>query len=214
MGWLRLRIRIRGACPQNVRVICSPRVLAKTHFLPKRQAKPKEEGPAPTLARHPPGEQTAPNTQVRKRSAAPATHQDHQDRVEGPAHPSNRLVAQLNTSWRVKDDPLQWILQRKKGNPRKKNSGWRGRSFCRTREALLRCIRDYCGEVDVLALAKVQALPEWHPDWDRKTTSPNLDVLRTDQAQPEGASKTRVSQGSEERGAGDQPSHHTLSAHT
>jgi hypothetical protein len=65
----------------------------------------------------PSGEQTAPNTQVREPSAAPATHQDYQDRVEGPAHPSNRLVAQLNTTWRVIDDPLQWILQRKKGNP-------------------------------------------------------------------------------------------------
>ena len=59
--------------------------------------------------------------------------------VERPAHPSNRLIAQLNASWRVIDDPLQWILQRRKGNPRKKNPGWRSRSFCTTRGALLRC---------------------------------------------------------------------------
>ena len=71
------------------------------------------------------GDQAAPNTQVRERSAAPATHQEYEDRVEGPAHPSDRLVAQLNSTWRVVDDPLQWILQRKKGNPRDKNSGWR-----------------------------------------------------------------------------------------
>jgi hypothetical protein len=37
-----------------------------------------------------------------------------------PAHPSNRLIAQLNTNWRVIHDPLQWVLQRKKGNPRKR----------------------------------------------------------------------------------------------
>jgi hypothetical protein len=37
---------------------------------------------------------------------------------KSPAHPSNRLVAQLNERWRVIDDPLQWILQWKKGNPR------------------------------------------------------------------------------------------------
>src|SRR5262245_49561226 len=56
------------------------------------------------------------------------------------AHPSNSLVAQLNASWRVVDDPLQWILQRRKGKPRSRNSGWRGRSFCRTKDALLGCI--------------------------------------------------------------------------
>jgi hypothetical protein len=144
------------------------------------------------------------------RDAGPVPHQV----VKRPAHPSNRLVAQLNATWRVVDDPLQWILQRKKGNPRNKNSGWRGRSFCRTRKALLRCIREYCGEVDVGALARVKSLPEWHSDWDRKTTPPNLDVLRTDQAQPEGPSKPPVSRGSEERGAGDQPSHNTLRALT
>jgi hypothetical protein len=37
-----------------------------------------------------------------------------------PAHPLNRLKAQLNENWRVVDDPLQWVLQRRKGNPRKK----------------------------------------------------------------------------------------------
>ena len=85
-----------------------------------------------------------------------------------PAHPSNRLVAQLNASWRVIDDQLQWILQRRKGNPRKKNAGWRDRSFCRTRDALLRCVREYCGEVDPSALATLKALSDWHPDWDRR----------------------------------------------
>ena len=96
--------------------------------------------------------------------------------VERPAHPSHRLVAQLNASWRVIDDPLQWILQRTKGNPRKKNSGWRDRSFCRTRDALLRCVREYCGEVDPSALATLKALSDWHPDWDRRRQRANLGV--------------------------------------
>jgi hypothetical protein len=94
------------------------------------------------------------------------------------AHPSDRLVAQLNDQWRVVDDHLQWILQQRKGNARSKNCGWRGRSFCRTREALLRCVREYCclpdqGQtrciceyrgVDEAALAQLRALPEWHVD--------------------------------------------------
>jgi hypothetical protein len=79
-----------------------------------------------------------------------------------PAHPSNSPMGQLNANWRVMDDPLQWILQRRKGNPRKRNSGWIDRSFCTTREALLRCVREYCGEVDQNSLADFQALPEHH----------------------------------------------------
>ena len=81
-----------------------------------------------------------------------------------PAHPSNRLITPLNSNWRVVDDPLQWILQRKKGNPRKRNSGWIDRSFCATREVLLRCIREYCGDVDQKAFAQLKALPDHHAD--------------------------------------------------
>jgi hypothetical protein len=83
-----------------------------------------------------------------------------------PPHPLGSLEAQLNGNWRVMDDPLQWILQRKKGSPRKKNSGWRNRSFCRTRERLLRCVREHCGEVDNDARAQLQALADYHPDWE------------------------------------------------
>ena len=103
-----------------------------------------------------------------------------------PAHTSKRLIAQLNECWRVVDDPLQWILQRKKGNPRKKSTGWAGRSFCRTREALLRCIRQSCGELDHSALEKIKALPDWHLDWDKT----NLDVHGTDREQPDATLET------------------------
>jgi hypothetical protein len=81
-----------------------------------------------------------------------------------PAHHANRLIAQLNTHWRVVDDPLQWILQRKKGNPRKRNSGWRDRSFCTTREGLLRCVRESCGRIDDEVSAQLLALPDFHTD--------------------------------------------------
>ena len=93
-----------------------------------------------------------------------------------PAHPSNRLLAQLNANWRIVDDPLQWILQRRQGNPRKKNSGWQDRSFCTTREGLSRCIHEYCGEVDPASLARISALPPNH-------SMQNLDVHKTDQDQ-------------------------------
>src|SRR5262245_57424372 len=83
-------------------------------------------------------ENEAAEIPVREPSGVPATHRPRQHGERAPAHPSNRLVAQLNETWRVVDDPLQWILQRRKGNPRSRNSGWKNRSFCRTREALLR----------------------------------------------------------------------------
>ena len=146
----------------------------------------------------PSGDQTAPERRVRERVAAPAAHRDYQDLAERPAHPSNRLVAQLNATWRVVDDPLQWRLQRKKGNPRTKNSGWQDRSFCTTREGLLRCVREYCGDVEPAALAKLTALPEHY-------AMQNLDVRGTDQAHANGQSKPLVSQALEDCEAGDQP---------
>jgi hypothetical protein len=69
----------------------------------------------------------ASTTRVRERPAAPAAHRDYKNHAEGLAHPSNRLVAQFNANWRVVDGPLQWILQRRKGNPRAGNPGWRDR---------------------------------------------------------------------------------------
>ncbi len=80
------------------------------------------------------------------------------------AHASDRLPIQLNACWRVVDDDLQFILERRRGTARSKATGWRCQSFCGTRDALLRCIREYCGIVDQGALEQVQSLPEWHVD--------------------------------------------------
>ena len=99
---------------------------------------------------------------MREPSQLPSAVALSNDSTPAPAHPSNGLIARLNENWRVVDDPLQWILQRKKGNPRNKNTGWQSRSFCTTREGLLRCVREYCGEVEPAALAKLAALPPNH----------------------------------------------------
>jgi hypothetical protein len=156
-------------------------------------------------------EEPSPNKGVRKLLSKSSGHLHCSAPTRPPAHPSNRLVAQLNETWRVIDDPLQWILQRRKGSPRNKNSGWQGRSFCRTRDALLRCIREYCclpdqGQprsiceyrgADGAALQQVLALPEWHADWDRKMASQNLDVRGTDPVQADALSAPLLSQGLE-----------------
>ena len=96
------------------------------------------------------------------------------------------------------DDPLQWRLQRKKGNPRTRNSGWRDRSFCTTRDGLLRCVREYCGDVEPAALAKLTILPEHY-------AIQNLDVRGTDQVHANGQSKPLVTQALEDCEPGDQP---------
>jgi len=67
-----------------------------------------------------------------------------------------RFPEVLNAGWQVVDDPLQWILQRMEG------SRWRNRSFCRTREGLLRCVSKYCGVVDLEGLRRLEMLPEFH----------------------------------------------------
>src|SRR5215510_14795096 len=64
----------------------------------------------------------------------------------------------INANWRVVQDKMQWVLQRKQGER------WRDRSFCVTREALLRCIREQCGESADLSAAN--CLPELHPSRD------------------------------------------------
>jgi hypothetical protein len=66
-----------------------------------------------------------------------------------------KIVAKLNSKWRVircKAD-IQWILQRHKSGE------WRGRSFCRTKEALLRCCGEYAGAIDPSAMAILTELP-------------------------------------------------------
>jgi hypothetical protein len=52
------------------------------------------------------------------------------------------VIAELADSWRVIEcaDDMQWILQRRTTN--RGEIQWNGRSFCRTKEALLRCIKE------------------------------------------------------------------------
>ena len=107
------------------------------------------------------------DTRVREPGSPPDGGDVATDTLTAPAHPSDRLVLQLSERWRIVDDPLQWILQRKKGTPSKKNSGWQNRSFCRTREGLLRCIREYCGDEEAESLALLQLLSDFHPDWEK-----------------------------------------------
>jgi hypothetical protein len=72
------------------------------------------------------------------------------------------VTAILNASWRVVQcrDGMQWILQHR-GSPEKARADdWRSRSYCRTKEALIRCAREYAGEIEPEACTALAALPE------------------------------------------------------
>jgi hypothetical protein len=71
------------------------------------------------------------------------------------------VVAVLNAGWRVIEcrDGLQWILQRRGSPETSRGDDWRGRSYCRTKEALIRCAREYAGEIDPGACSTLAALP-------------------------------------------------------
>jgi hypothetical protein len=71
-----------------------------------------------------------------------------------------RVIARLNPQWRIIAcrHSIQWVLQRRKGK------AWRSRCFCRTREGLLLCAREYAAPIGGEALAILLRLPERFPE--------------------------------------------------
>jgi hypothetical protein len=67
------------------------------------------------------------------------------------------VLLELNESWRVVDDPVQWLLQRAG-----KKHVWKTRSYCATRTGLELCIREYCGEISEEARAALADWPRVH----------------------------------------------------
>ena len=73
-----------------------------------------------------------------------------------------RVVARLNPRWRiiVGSCGIQWILQRRNPTESQHKAIWRGRSYCRTPEALIRCVREHAGTIAPAVAAILAALPE------------------------------------------------------
>ncbi len=74
-------------------------------------------------------------------------------------------LVQLNDSWRVADDPPQWALQCRSGNPGQRTSGWIGGKFIRDRDHLLRRIDELCGNVDPQAIEIIRSWPVGYVAW-------------------------------------------------
>jgi hypothetical protein len=81
-------------------------------------------------------------------------------REEADAYPA--IVAKLNSTWRVIEcrDRIQWILQRRAGK-RHGQPRWDGRCYCRTRDGLLRRVRELASEIEPVASAFLKNLPDW-----------------------------------------------------
>ncbi len=75
------------------------------------------------------------------------------------------FLVRLNGSWRVSDDPPQWVIEQRIGNASVKDSGWRARKFIRTNDHLLQCIGEMCGDVDQAAIETIQSWPSWYVTW-------------------------------------------------
>jgi len=73
----------------------------------------------------------------------------------------HRVVANLNPGWRVVEcrHGMQWILQRRGSPETSRGDDWRGRSYCQTAEALIRCAREHAGEIEPAACTILAALP-------------------------------------------------------
>jgi hypothetical protein len=69
------------------------------------------------------------------------------------------LVAQIDAQTRVTECAarIQWIVQR--SVVRARGREWRGVSFCRTKQALLRCVRKWVPGEHL----SLEALPDWFP---------------------------------------------------
>jgi hypothetical protein len=69
-----------------------------------------------------------------------------------------RLVARIDANTRVVECAagIQWVLQRR-GD---RGEAWRGVSFCRTKQALLRCVREWASSEH----PEMEALPDRFPE--------------------------------------------------
>jgi hypothetical protein len=87
--------------------------------------------------------------------AVPTTAHGRKKRRSEEADDYADVVSNLSSTWRVIRcrDAIQWILQRRTGGR------WRAQSYCTTREALLRCVREKGGP-DIADDCPLTNLPE------------------------------------------------------
>lgn len=81
-----------------------------------------------------------------------------------------RVIARFEPNFRIIDGScgIQWVFQKADGRRKSGERRWTGRSYCRTRETLIRLYREFCDVVDPKVLAILESMPERHPRWGAK----------------------------------------------
>jgi hypothetical protein len=73
----------------------------------------------------------------------------------------SNVMAVLNSKWHIRcRDGIQWILQSRDSLKVEVDGLWRGRSYCRTKEALFRVRAIHAGEINPTAAALAE-LTDW-----------------------------------------------------
>ncbi|MGE0735304.1 MAG: hypothetical protein AB7P50_11180 [Alphaproteobacteria bacterium] len=80
-----------------------------------------------------------------------------------PGDKGGFVLSELSARWRIVNEPLQWVLQVRKGRCRARATGWRAIRFHVERTALIASVQRFCGDVRPEAMAVLAALPELHP---------------------------------------------------
>lgn len=91
-----------------------------------------------------------------------------------------RVIVRFEPNFRIIDGScgIQWVFQKRDGRRKSGAPRWTGRSYCRTRETLIRLYREFCDVVDPDVLAILEQMPERHPRWGvkkRRTKKPKND---------------------------------------
>jgi hypothetical protein len=68
----------------------------------------------------------------------------------------------LGEKWRLAALEIQWVLQRRKGRCRPKNSGWENVYYPRSKAGLILHL-DRLGLRTAMPVAILDLLPDWHP---------------------------------------------------
>jgi hypothetical protein len=76
------------------------------------------------------------------------------------------VIVKLNDRWRVIAcrHGVQWVLQYRNRAQTVARDVWRGRSYCRTKEALVRACDTHAGAIDPGARNILEGLPAWFPE--------------------------------------------------
>lgn len=92
----------------------------------------------------------------------------HNNDTRNEPLPPFTATMQLNETWRIRSDGIQWRLQKRRGRPAGNYSGWSSQRFHAEARCLRKTVADICGEISDLSKAWLSSLPKFHPTLIRR----------------------------------------------